>query len=230
MNEPIRPGKARSLGLLVAAAFAVLTGAAEGQELSSWKLESQQASAAYHDAIEKAEVERQAAQRKAAQTLFKTLEDERTKATRRRDGVGAEALAGRIESERQEGRIPPPRPQGVVSFGGHDYGLIRPGRPWHEAKADCERRGGQLLLLDSDQEEAFILSKWKNVEFWIGATDLYTPGDHVRIDGEAFRSFVAPFHADNYRQQQSAVGWYVPDEDWNDFDDGDRLPYVCEWE
>jgi hypothetical protein len=219
------------LAFVLAAFVSVPTSAlAQEQGLSSWKLESDQATAAYYEATERAEFQRRAEQQKAAQTLMHTLEAELTKAKRRRDDDGVAALTKHIEAARRAGRLPPPRPDGVVSFGGHDYALIEEAKTWHEAKADCERRGGHLLLLDTEEEEAFILSKWKNVEFWIGATDLYTPDEFFRIDGEPFRAFAAPFRADNYRQRQSAVGWYVPDQDWNDFDDGQRVAYVCEWE
>lgn len=216
--------------VLLLAACTSLPAFAHAQGLSTWELESQEASAKYYEAMERAEVERRTSQQKAAQTLSDTLEQALAAATRRRDDKGVAALTKQIEAARQAGRIPPPRPAGVVSFGGHDYALIEEGKTWHQAKADCERRGGHLLLLDTNQEEAFVLSKWKNVEFWIGATDLYTPDEYLRIDGETFRPFAAPFRPDNAGGRQNAVGWYAPDQDWNDFDDAKRMPYVCEWE
>ena len=234
MNEVRNSGHCRRLirfvVIVVASTSWATLAQAQVQALSSWKLESQQANAAYYEAIERAEIQRLASQQKAGQTLSNKLEAELTSAKRRRDKDGIAALTKQIEAVRQAGRIPPPRPAGVVKFGGHDYALIEEGKTWHEAKADCERMGGRLLLLDTEEEEAFILSKWSKIEFWIGATDLYTPDEHLRIDGEPFRGFKAPFHPDNAGNRQSAVGWYVPDKDWNDFDDGKRMAYVCEWE
>jgi hypothetical protein len=139
-------------------------------------------------------------------------------------------LTTKIEAARRAGRAPLPRPAGVVVFEGHGYAFFEEGKPWHEAKAHCEAMGGRLLMIDSEAEEAFVLSKWASRDFLVGATDLYTPGEYLTLDGEPFRAFASPFRPDNARNWQNAVGWYSQDRDWNDHFDSFRHPYVCEWD
>jgi hypothetical protein len=195
----------------------------------AWQIEMAKADADYDDAMEKLGERRRTAVQKAGETWIKSITAEVVEATRAGDNTLARGLQAKLAAAREAGRVPLARPP-VVTFDRHDYALIEDPKTWMEAKEHCERMGGHLLILDDAKEEAFILSNLGKIGFWIGATDLWTPGRTLSLDGKPFRGFAAKAQFDNHRNRENGVAWAVGAKCWNDLSDGQRIAYVCEWE
>lgn len=60
---------------------------------------------------------------------------------------------------------------------------------WHDAQQRCEDLGGELLIIDDEQENDYIMSHQPHVGgefqnlFWIGLSDEESEGDFVWVDG-----------------------------------------------
>ncbi len=67
----------------------------------------------------------------------------------------------------------------LVQYGGHYYKRYDQSMGWHQAKAFCEKKGGNLVVVTSSGEQTFVanlasLSPYQ--EAWLGATDEVTEG------------------------------------------------------
>lgn len=100
---------------------------------------------------------------------------------------------------------------------------------WFGARAACLEWGGDLVSIESPQEDEF-LSERVRVEVWIGANDLDVEGSYVWADGTPVEyenwSVAQP---DNFQGQEDCVEKRVEDGAWNDRPcGGDDQEYVCE--
>ncbi|MBR4726282.1 MAG: hypothetical protein IK080_00150 [Clostridia bacterium] len=141
----------------------------------------------------------------------------------------------------------------VVTWNGHRYQLIDQGMTWTEAKAYCEKLGGHLVTITSQEEqnviEQMIQHGSKNL-YWAGGEKV---GDSfVWITGEAWTySHWAPGQPNNYKGSGgedclNIYKEYNPGDDgsfgqWNDLNkDGTastqsyfgvaNIGFICEWE
>jgi hypothetical protein len=219
---------APSLFALASLAFLLAVEHADAQA-PDWKLEIANADSAYNEAMEKLGERRRIALQKAGETWVRSIDAEIVDATRAGDTTLVRSLQAKVADAREAGRVPLARPP-VVAFGRHEYALIEEPKTWMEAKKHCERLGGHLLILESAEEEAFILANLAKIAFWVGATDLWTPGRTTSLDGKPFRGFAAKFESDNFRNRENGISWAVGAKCWNDLSDGVRIAYVCEWE
>ncbi len=70
--------------------------------------------------------------------------------------------------------------------GGLRYSIVTNLFTWKAAKADAERRGGHLVTITSEREQALVLSRSPNASYWVGGTDEVTEGSWKWITGEPF--------------------------------------------
>lgn len=219
----------RRLAFLLVAFAATLFAGVDVVQAQTWKAAIAEADAKYAEAMRKHAARRKAAEAKAGAAWVKGMEEEIADVSKT-DAATAQGLAAKVAAARQAGRVPLELPADRATFGGHQYALISPGRTWDEARKHCEQMGGHLLLIDSEAEEAFILSNLGQTDFWVGATALYTPGNYLRLDGAPFRGYKARFSHNDANQEQKSVAWRAGPKEWDDNEDGLRLSYVCEWE
>lgn len=75
----------------------------------------------------------------------------------------------------------------VAAFNGHSYMRCDEGMSWTEAKAYCELRGGYLVCITSEEEQAFVerlIADGTKNHYWIGA---YRDGNGFSwVTGEPF--------------------------------------------
>lgn len=133
------------------------------------------------------------------------------------------------------------------NYNGHTYALIDLSMPWTEAKEYCEKLGGHLATITSEEEQKFItnlISSGKRVSYWIGATDVREEGVWEWVTGEEFKySNWAAGMPDNLsgvdRVEENFAEIYNTGVrgKWNDLqNEGDSSdPYdergiLCEWE
>ncbi|HEV7279905.1 MAG TPA: C-type lectin domain-containing protein [Pirellulaceae bacterium] len=217
------PRAACALIALLAALFAGADAQAQ-----AWKGVIAEADAKYADAMQKHAARRKAAEMKAGGAWLKGMADEIAD-VRKTDAATAQGLVAKVAAVRQAGRVPAELPA-RTAFGGHQYALITPGKTWNEARKHCEQMGGHLLLIDSEAEEAFIVSNLAATDFWVGATALYSPGKYLRLDGAPFKGFKGRVFFNDANKEQKSVAWRPVDKSWDDVEDGMRMAYVCEWE
>ncbi|XP_067106362.1 C-type lectin domain family 4 member M-like [Osmerus mordax] len=71
-------------------------------------------------------------------------------------------------------------PQGWEKFGTSCYYISTEKRTWEESRQDCLNRGADLVVIDSREEQRFLLSFGTTV--WIGLTDKDTEGTWTWVD------------------------------------------------
>jgi hypothetical protein len=79
-------------------------------------------------------------------------------------------------------------PEIVVDIGGHGYVLPDLMLPWAEARAYCQARGQDLLVVDQAKEYGLLIPYkpmlvWTDT--WLGATDAVKEGEWVWVDGQS---------------------------------------------
>ncbi len=131
----------------------------------------------------------------------------------------------------------PPIPQ-AVKFNGHWYAVLPEKCDWETANKKCERLGGHLAYVETQEENSFILGLTEKFGvtshgIWLGGTDEKDEGDWLWLNGKpiinAFWAGGQPGPG-NYlvmfcgKSAQSIKGeWGV------DISKG-LSPVVCEWE
>jgi len=105
---------------------------------------------------------------------------------------------------------------------------------WHQAKVDCEARGGHLVAISSKEENNFIRNLAGSQNIWIGLTDEIYEGSWQWVNG----GNLTYTNWDSEEPNDSGIGEdYVMmyyNGSWNDAGPpgtpDEVYPYVCEWE
>ena len=120
------------------------------------------------------------------------------------------------------------KPEKTLPFGGHRYALITSPATWHLAKRRCEEMGGYLVILNSPEEQAFVLELCRTEKqfVWVGASDEEMEGSWKWVDGSE-----AQFNSRHVTNSNGHEHYMAFDLSLNDFNDvgSGRAPYVCEW-
>ncbi|KAL1023925.1 hypothetical protein UPYG_G00049080 [Umbra pygmaea] len=74
-------------------------------------------------------------------------------------------------------------PDGWIKFGSSCYYISTEKKTWDESREDCLQRGGDLVIINSLEEQTFL--NFMKVEAWIGLTDTLTKGKWIWVDHTA---------------------------------------------
>ncbi|XP_063150062.1 hepatic lectin-like isoform X2 [Candoia aspera] len=116
-------------------------------------------------------------------------------------------------------------------FGGKCYFFSLKSIPWHEAKAYCERKQSQLVIIDSLAKQNFIQTRTRNERFWIGLHDQHTEGEWKWVDGSNYRTGFKNWkegEPNTYQGRDEDCGQVWINGEWNDFICTSDSFYVCE--
>jgi len=125
----------------------------------------------------------------------------------------------------------------VFAGNGHKYEIIDTKKTWSEAREDCEKRGGYLATITSNEENEFIKDLFlklgkKYPEYWLGG---YREGNKANenwkwVTGEDF-SYTNwnKGQPDNYQKKENKLHLFGSFK-WNDAGDNWKIGYICEWD
>lgn len=129
-------------------------------------------------------------------------------------------------------------PDFTDSFNGHTYELYNTVLPWKEAYEFCEKQGGHLVTIDSQQEQNYILGILEHSTFdktWLGATDVYNEGKWKWITGEEIKYNNWADGEPNDSNDEDYMMIYQNSGAWNDVSDIHQTTaytysFICEYD
>jgi len=104
----------------------------------------------------------------------------------------------------------------------------QPAVAWTDARQRCQGWGGELVLIDSPEEDDFLAARL-DVTFWIGASDRAQEGRFVGLGGAplTFTNW-ASGQPDDFQNREDCVAKQAASGAWNDLPCGSARTYVCE--
>uniref|UniRef100_A0A3B1IJN8 C-type lectin domain-containing protein n=1 Tax=Astyanax mexicanus TaxID=7994 RepID=A0A3B1IJN8_ASTMX len=119
-------------------------------------------------------------------------------------------------------------------FGSSFYFFSTEQKTWSDARKDCRERGADLVIINSEEEQKFLIDqeKQKN-DFWIGLTDQYTESVWKWVDGQKLtHEFWKRNEPNNAGGQEDCAAFSAPGESflqaWNDLPCSETENWVCE--
>ena len=115
-----------------------------------------------------------------------------------------------------------------TQYGSHCYRFYQEQLTWSDAKARCEREGGDLTSIHSAEENQFLATISQNAYTWIGGNDLDTEGTFVWSDGSAwdFTQWEAG-EPNNSGDQDCALTGFQGRAVWDDSHCTRKLSFIC---
>jgi hypothetical protein len=86
-----------------------------------------------------------------------------------------------------------------TTFGAHTYLFCPDPKTWVDARAACRAKGSDLVIIESAEENAFVLSKSTGMTRWIGADDRGDDGKGTGLGADCDATCRAPVGAQEGR-------------------------------
>ena len=150
--------------------------------------------------------------------------------------------------DRREDKRPKNVLADAVRFGKKWYKLYCGAVTWNEAKKKCQELGGQLVTVESEQENSFLRSLLlrSRIDFvWLGATDEVTEGNWIWVNGMQMQytrwdirqgqpnNWAGNGIPEHYAAMDiNSLWWDVPDDRFTRiYQPGEHIRscYICEW-
>ncbi|XP_019899194.2 hepatic lectin isoform X1 [Esox lucius] len=154
-------------------------------------------------------------ERDQLQTRYKTLTEERDNLQSERD---------KLQSERESFLL-------VKVFGNSNYYVSMEQKNWEYAKLDCLKRGAQLVIINNQEEQEFLISL--KIRTWIGLSDIETEGTWRWVDGTPLTTeYWGGKEPNNAGEGEDCAEIYQcntdPVKKWNDISCTFQLNWICE--
>ncbi|XP_032424163.1 CD209 antigen-like protein C isoform X2 [Xiphophorus hellerii] len=126
-------------------------------------------------------------------------------------------------------------PAGWMMFNSSCYFLSTSSGSWNKAREDCRNRGGDLVVINDDDEQNF-LSTIINKETWIGLNDIETEGSWKWVDDTPLNQLLTK-HWSNTQPDNGGGDPQWGEEDcahiqtnklWNDRKCSSSMQWICE--
>nr|XP_046183367.1 CD209 antigen-like protein A isoform X2 [Oncorhynchus gorbuscha] len=110
------------------------------------------------------------------------------------------------------------------------YFLSTEKKTWEESRQDCKRRGADLVIINSREEQTFLFNL--HLRAWIGLTDSVTEGTWKWVDGTSLTTgYWSAGQPDDNGQEDCAEIYFRQDDPvktWNDDNCGTNHNWICD--
>ncbi|XP_030643641.1 C-type lectin domain family 4 member F-like [Chanos chanos] len=124
--------------------------------------------------------------------------------------------------------------QGWFYFSSSLYYLSTEKRSWSESRQDCIKRGADLVIINSEEEQELAVKLKNRLTVWIGLTDRDTEGVWKWVDGTALSTGYwyggQPNDGGYYGNEDCVISGhtYQSLRSWNDISCSSRFSWICE--
>ncbi|XP_046698923.1 C-type lectin domain family 4 member K-like [Silurus meridionalis] len=104
-------------------------------------------------------------------------------------------------------------------------------KDWTGSRQDCINRGADLVIINSTEEQEFIVNQLNNKEAWIGLNDIETLQVWKWVDGSPLTTaFWYKGEPNNYKNNEHCVKIETDQrgKQWNDVPCSSTLSWICE--
>ncbi|XP_058240759.1 hepatic lectin-like [Hemibagrus wyckioides] len=109
------------------------------------------------------------------------------------------------------------------------YGMSNENKNWRESRKDCRDKGADLLIINSTEEQEFIVKQLGNFEAWIGLSDKDVEGEWKWVNNRTLTTkYWAEGEPNNDGEEDCAVIYASSKTVWNDRQCSVQLPWICE--
>ncbi|XP_074486695.1 CD209 antigen-like protein C isoform X2 [Sebastes fasciatus] len=118
---------------------------------------------------------------------------------------------------------------GWMYFNHSFYYISSIAKSWQESREDCQQRGADLMIINSEEEQEFGRQFKRNT--WIGLTDREREGIWKWVDGTALgTSYWLPGEPNHANSAEDCVEiWnHEKENHWNDIPCNDQNHWICE--
>ncbi|KAL6466544.1 hypothetical protein MHYP_G00243480 [Metynnis hypsauchen] len=122
----------------------------------------------------------------------------------------------------------------LKTFGSSFYFFSTEQKRWNESRQDCRERGADLVIINSREEQMFLINQKKAWNFWIGLTDTETENTWKWVDGQPLTDkFWRPEEPNDFGGAEDCAVFTTTVEDsqrtWNDIPCSKRENWMCEF-
>uniref|UniRef100_A0A3B1KCI4 C-type lectin domain-containing protein n=1 Tax=Astyanax mexicanus TaxID=7994 RepID=A0A3B1KCI4_ASTMX len=120
---------------------------------------------------------------------------------------------------------------GWIYFSSSLYYISTEEKSWTESRNDCRKRGSDLVIINSREEQDFINTLRKDQWVWIGLSDGEREGVWKWVDGsELITGFWRPGEPNSLGEEDCAITDISSDpvNTWNDYPCNRQLVWICE--
>uniref|UniRef100_A0A287D7H5 CD209 antigen-like protein A n=1 Tax=Ictidomys tridecemlineatus TaxID=43179 RepID=A0A287D7H5_ICTTR len=137
-------------------------------------------------------------------------------------------LAGLLVAVLAQDRLCRPCPWDWTFFQGHCYFFSKSQRNWHDSVTACQEEGAQLVVINSAEEQNFLLQISKNKgSTWMGLSDLNEEATWHWVDGSPLSPSLTYWNEgepNNVGEEDCAE---ITDSGWNDAKCDAEKFWVC---
>ncbi|XP_060744602.1 C-type lectin domain family 4 member M-like [Tachysurus vachellii] len=120
--------------------------------------------------------------------------------------------------------------QKCFSFSSSFYVISNETKSWEESRKECKATGADLVIINSKEEQEFIVKQLNNLETWIGLSDTVKEGEWKWVDDTPLNTEYWGEGEPNNAGDEDCVVIYGSNSSkrWNDQKCSRKLPWICE--
>ncbi|XP_036420160.1 CD209 antigen-like protein A [Colossoma macropomum] len=122
----------------------------------------------------------------------------------------------------------------LETFGSSFYFFSPENKSWNESRQDCREGGADLVIINSREEQIFLIDQKKESSFWIGLTDEEAENTWKWVDGQPLTDkFWRKNEPNNFGDREDCAIFTTAVEHsqqtWNDYSCSGKENWMCEF-